>query len=319
MLPPRLSWCLAVVLAAVVLAAGPAEVGGGLRAQTPTSPPVRRPAEPPAEAKPPAETKAPAETKPAANKPQEPTLAPVMIREYGEPAVRAAFAAIDGDADDRISIFEWLRAQVQPNRTRDTELFRLMDADGNGFALWPEFDERVRQALRLVGEFRYQPARSIKPAVAKATPAPTRVRGAVTVLIEMADTDRSNGLSRDEYAAMLQASGLPAANAVHFIEADKNRTGELDERELAVLLTLVPELAQRVEAAPAAKGLSEAWARADRDADGEISAAELASALRRIEPHLSRWATKLVADADRNGDRRLGPAEILASEVPRKR
>lgn len=259
-----------------------------------------------------------APTKPPGAKSQDETATPVTVREHSEPISRAAFAAIDGDADDRLSIFEWLRAQVEPDRNRDTELFRLMDADGNGFALWPEFDERMRQAVRLVGEFRYIPARAVKPVAPKSKPAPNRVRGAVTVLLEIADTDRSTGLSRDEYTALLNAAGLPAANSVHFLEADRNRTNELDERELAVLLTLVPDLAKRVEAAPAAKGLSEAWARADSDANGEISAAEMASALRRIEPYFSRWAARIVSDADRNGDQRLGPAEILASEPPAK-
>ena len=253
---------------------------------------------------------------PAAVRPtQDAPLPPVTVREYSEAVSRTAFAAIDEHADDRISIFEWLHAQVESVKSRDTELFRLMDADQNGFATWPEFDDRLRSALRVTGEFRYRPARAVKPRMEpKVATAPTRARGAVTVLLEMADADRSTGLSRDEYASLLAASGLPSSNGVHFIEADRNRSGELDEREIAVLLTLVPDLARRVEAAPAAKGLPAPWARADRDGDSEISVAEMASALRRIDPFLGRWAARVMSDAERTGNRQLGPAEVLAGE-----
>jgi hypothetical protein len=65
---------------------------------------------------------------------------------------------------------------------------------------------------------------------------------------------------------------------------------------------------------PSARSFGLPWRRADVDGDGKVSATELETALRAHAAHLGRWAERVVGDADRSGDHRIGPAEVTAAE-----
>lgn len=245
----------------------------------------------------------------------------VVVQTHSEASSRQVFAAVDRNADDRLDIFEFTRAlseDVDAHKLA-TAAFRSADGDHDGFLSWPEFDQRLQEHLRLRGEFRYRPARRVgptrpqSPTAAADGPIDERVAALWTVL----DTDHSGRVSREEFASLLTAAGMQPAAMVRFVDADADGDDELDRKELARLMTMLPNMPRMSPPTSSAQGFAPAWRRADKDGDGEVSVAELQVALRQHEIYLGRWADKIVADADRSGDRRLGPAEVLATE-PRK-
>lgn len=245
----------------------------------------------------------------------------VTLLTYTEDASRTAFAAIDRDADDRLDIFEFVASQDESVAgPPPTAAFRRLDLDRDGFLDWPEFDARVRNALRLNGQVQYRPARVLpaaKPVQTNAGAAEHKLDPRARGLMNLLDSDRSGRVSRDEFETFAVSAGLPASAIVAFVEADADGDASLDAAEFAKLLELLPNAPRGPGARPSSRSFSPAWRRADVDGDGDVSASELEVSLRRHALHLGRWAAKVVADADRSGDRRLGPAEVLASE-PRK-
>ncbi len=243
----------------------------------------------------------------------------VVLQTYDEVSSRLAFSSVDRNADDRLSIFEFAeshdeRAAADP---RDPTTFRRFDTDRDGFLNWPEFDARMQDAIRLNGEFRYRPARVI-PAP-KAHTIPTTEDGKelldaqVQGLLALLDTDRSDTLSRDEFATLLFSAGMPATILTQFVQADRDGDRQLDAKELTTLTRLLPNLPRGPQLQQSARSFSVAWRRADLDGDGEIGNSELESVLRSHDPHLGRWVDKVLADADRTGDRQHGPAEVFAA------
>ncbi|MEZ5965568.1 MAG: hypothetical protein R3F56_17165 [Planctomycetota bacterium] len=247
------------------------------------------------------------------------TLAPVVLQAYSEAASRHAFSAIDRNADDRIDIFEFTRSlDAKAGDSQDLTTFRHADDNRDGFLNWPEFDRRLRALLRLRAEFRYIPARRLAPVKTADTQVATPPMDARTkALWTLLDTDRSGSVSREEFVSMVTAAGMPPATMVRFVESDRNGDDQLDPGELTRLIAVLPGMPRTAPVASSSKGFSAAWRRADTDGDGEVSIAELQIALREHDIHLGRWADKIVADADRSGDRRLGPAEVIAAE-PRR-
>lgn len=246
----------------------------------------------------------------------------VVLNAYDEASSRLAFASVDRNADDRIDIFEFVQAldEAAASTPRETAAFRLLDKnDRDGFLNWPEFDQRVREALRLTGKFRYYPARVLPgtgPSIGSED-AKALLDARTESLLTLLDADLSGTVSRDEFATLLTVAGMPAANMVKFVEADADSDGQLDRKQLAKLIGLLPNLPRSPPVLPSSKSFGILWRLADTDGDGEVSIAELEAVLRKHQIHLGRWADKIVTDADRSGDRRLGPAEVLAAE-PRK-
>jgi len=246
----------------------------------------------------------------------------VTVQVYSERSSRTAFSAIDRSADDRIDIFEFVASQDERTGAglQDNTAFRRADVDRSGFLDWPEFDQRLRDLVRLSGEFRYRPARSLapakiagqKPVVDLATLDPQ-----TRSLWALLDTDRSGRISRDEFSSLLTSANLPAASMVHFVRADADGDDELDPRELGQLMPLLPALPRGPRTTPSSRSFPPPWRLADRDGDGEVSARELESALRNHDLDLGRWAERIIDDADKSGDHRLGPAEVLAID-PRR-
>lgn len=255
----------------------------------------------------------------AAPGPKPDKLAVVVVQTYSEARSRTAFAAIDRNADDRIDIFEFARAEDQGtvSALQDPAAFRITDEDHSGFLDWPEFDRRLRSLLRLRGEFRYRPARVLPEARAAEPSAEADVEPTdadTKTLLKLLDTDRSGRVSREEFTTLLSAGGMPAATMVKFVDADANGDDQLDAKELSRLLSLLPGIPHTPPAATSSQGFAPAWRRADRDGDGEVSVAELEVALRAHDIYLGRWTERIVGDADRSGDHRLGPAEVLAAD-----
>lgn len=256
-------------------------------------------------------------TQPEAGQSGSAARALVTLPAYDEPSSRAAFTAIDRSADDRLDVLEFADAQEEkmPADRRDHGLFRRLDVDRDGFLSWPEFDERVRHTIRVSGEFRYRPAR--KPVAPRPPPDAEALSPAqVQNLLVLLDRDRSGKVSREEFVALLTVAGLPATLLGQFVLVDGDGDRQLDLKELAALARVLPG-ATRPPAPAGAKSIGTAWRRADRDGDGEVSISEMEAALHGLDLYLGRWAEKVVADADRTGDRRLGPAEILAAEPAR--
>ncbi len=254
---------------------------------------------------------------------QNPPIAPrpvVVLQTYDEVSSRLAFSSVDRNADDRLSIFEFAASHDEPAAAdpRDPTAFRRFDTDRDGFLNWPEFDARMQNAIRLSGEFRYRPARVIS--APKAHTIPTTEDGKelldaqVQGLLALLDTDRSDTLSREEFTTLLHSAGMPATILTQFVQADRNGDRQLDAKELITLTRLLPNLPRGPQVQQSARSFSVAWRRADLDGDGEIGNSELESVLRSHDLHLGRWVDKVLADADRTGDRRLGPAEVFAAQ-----
>jgi Ca2+-binding EF-hand superfamily protein len=245
----------------------------------------------------------------------------VILQTYDEASSRAAFAAVDRDADDRLSVLEFAAAQDEPAAAdpRDPSSFRRFDTNRDGFLGWPEFDARMRNAIRLTGEFRYRPARTLPtPKASSPTPLPEDAKemldAQVVGLLALLDTDRDARLSRDEFATLLASADLPASSLTQFVQADRDNDRKLDKAEIGTLTRLLPNLPRGPQVQPSVRSFSVAWRRADLDGDGEIAVPELEAVLRGHDIHLGRWVDKVIADADRSGDRRLGPAEVMAAQ-----
>ncbi len=251
--------------------------------------------------------------------PAEPKLPVIELTTYSEGDSRRCFAALDANADDRLSVFELAHGFEDGADPRDVSFLRSLDHNRDGYVDWAEFDQRVRSMLRLHGTFRCQPARAplTVPAEAQKRNAPTDP--AMRKLLDLTDTDGSDSLSRAEFRALVLSVGLPASVADQFQTMDRDASRALEPEELAPLVPILVPLLTRPTAPSPGRAFPGGWAKADRNRDGEVDAAELELALRRHDPFLSRWARAVIGDADRSGNGRLGPAEVLAEEQRRGR
>lgn len=246
-------------------------------------------------------------------------LEPIVLTVYDEAESRRCFTALDADADDRLSVFEVARAFEESAGPSDPTLLRSLDLDRDGFVDWAEFDIRVRNAVRLHGLFRCRPARLLSTASTEARPAKTPLDAPTRALLDLTDTDGSDTLSPDEFTTLVLSVGLPPSTAEQFGTFDRDKSGALDPDELRPLTPIVATLLTRRSTPSPAKAFSGSWAAADRNHDGEVDAAELAAALSRHDPFLGRWARTVIEEADRGGNGKLGPAEVLAEEQRRTR
>jgi Ca2+-binding EF-hand superfamily protein len=288
--------------APAILALGPALALAGTAAGQTTAPKKAMPT-----------AQAPAEKPGTKAKPAEPPKTEVRV--HTEAASRRAFAECDGDADDRLSIFEATRAFEDMGSPRDSETFRTVDTDRDGFLSWPEFDQRLQTVIRLRGSLRYRPARKLSPADGAATP-PPKDDSIDRSLLAVLDADRSGAVSRDEFANALQAGALSPALRGVFPSLDADDDGQLASAELAAMRVLLPKLVRPEPVGNSPQAFPAEFAEVDRNRDGLIDELELDRALRQIHPSLGRWTQRVLADADRSGNHVLGPAEVLALQPP---
>lgn len=234
--------------------------------------------------------------RPRSRAPSGPPVERVTLESWDEATSRRLFAAADRNCDDRLDLFEAASAFDSFTSARETQRFRRLDTDRDGYVEWPEFDRCFRDSVADGGTFSVRPSRRL-PAPEPVDSAPPARR-----VLRLWDTDGSGGLSPDELMALLQSFGAPAVHPP-FAGLDRDGSGSLSESELAPFLQFLP----RSTTAETGKGKVSG---VDRNGDGRIDVAELEAALRRLDPSLAPWAGPLLARKDRNGDGYLDATEL---------
>jgi len=216
------------------------------------------------------------------------------------------FAACDRDADDRLDLFEAAAAFDAIGDPPDLERFRRLDLDRDGFISWIEFDQWFRDTVRHGQPLRVHPARPLANDRTGTAPMSTEQQ-----LLQLFDTDGSGDLSMTEMGALLKAANLPPSLLSRVKALDRDGSGSFSMAELLPVLAGVPIPGLTTKVAPADATLLPApfgsW---DKNRDGAIDEAELAAALRSIDPQLARWAPAILRQADRNHDGRLVTEEL---------
>jgi Ca2+-binding EF-hand superfamily protein len=238
------------------------------------------------------------------------------VTSYSESVSRDLFSACDADSDDRLDVFEASDALDAVTEPKDNQGFQRLDTDRDGFVSWPEFDQHFWTVVQRGGAFHVRPCRSFveqAPERQEARPA-SPLQG----FLRMHDKNGNGGLDPEELDQMLRATNPPPSIGKELRSLDQDRSGRIEEAELApwfeLLRGLVPG-AGRASAAPSGS-LPPPWQAGDLDLDGRIDDAELTAVLRRLDPALVRWAPHLLRALDTNGDGRLSPGELPQPERP---
>lgn len=232
----------------------------------------------------------------------------VSLRIHDEGISRAAFRACDGNADDRLSIFEARQCLERMGSLEDPQGFRQLDKDKDGQLSWSEFDRHYSGVCERGGSFRMRPTRRFQP--------PRRPRRAsaselaARSLVQLGDKDQDGALDRNELLALLMEFKLPEGfRKQGFTLLDSDQSGTLDQKELLMLVQTIPGLIDlgRQEIAPTP---GSQLAGADKNDDGEVTRQELDEALRLLHPSLRRWSKKVFTDADADKDGVLTADEL---------
>ena len=207
-------------------------------------------------------------------------------------------------------MFETSNALETVRGPRDHDAFARIDKDRDGYLSWPEFDANLRTALHIAGTFRVRTCRPLAPAAPEPKPATPLQR-----FLQLHDQNQNGALDFDEIDRYLAQSQPPPAVVQQIRMLDVDRTGRLEEAELAPWA----ELTGLVPASDAAGGsmLLPPWAGLDANHDNSIDAEELARMLRRLDPALDRWTAELLRCLDRNGDGLLQVDELPGPGTPR--
>jgi len=232
----------------------------------------------------------------------------VSLRIHDESISRAAFRACDGNADDRLSIFEARQCLERMGSLEDPQGFRQLDTDKDGQLSWSEFDRHYRGVCERGGSFRMRPTRRFQP--------PRRPRRAsapelaAQSVVQLGDKDQDGALDKNELHALLTEFRMPKGFGKQgFALLDSDHSGTLDQKELLLLVQTMPGLIdlgrQEVDPAPDSQ-----LAGADKNDDGEVTRQELDKALRLLHPSLARWSRKVFTDADADKDGVLTADEL---------
>ncbi|MBL8729724.1 MAG: hypothetical protein JNM25_14950 [Planctomycetes bacterium] len=238
------------------------------------------------------------------------------VSSYSESVSRDLFSACDADSDDRLDVFEASDALDSIGGPKDSAGFQRLDTDRDGFVSWPEFDQHFWNVVQRGGAFHVRPCRSL------VEPAPERQEAGpaspLQSFVRMYDKNGNGGLDPDELDQMVRATNLPPSIGGELRGLDHDRSGRIEEAELApwfeLLRGLVPGAGRPATAASGS--LPPPWQAGDLDLDGRIDVGELTALLRRLDPALVRWAPQLLRALDSDGDGRLGPTELPQPERP---
>lgn len=215
------------------------------------------------------------------------------------------FQACDADGNDRLDLLEVADALEGMRDDKDLEGFATLDRDRNGFVSWPEFDAQLRSTLERGGTFRVRPLRPF------ALPTPeARTATPVQRFIQAFDQNQNGALDRPEVDDFLRKTKLGRDVGVSLWALDDDRSGRLEEAELAPWLEKIPTLAPKVPLPIGGTALPEAWQSADANHNGVLALDEFEAVLRRLDPALTVWAAELFAALDKNRDGALQPGEL---------
>ena len=225
---------------------------------------------------------------------------------YAVATSRALFTACDANGDDRLSIFEAVRAIDNFGSLRQPERFRQLDADADGYLEWPEFDRRFRELTENGSSLRVRPVRSL-PLQAGADLGLDRARA--RGLLQVLDQDTNGVVSLEEAKSLAGLSGLPIDESALFRQLDRDGDARVTVEELMVVARDF-RLPTARPAPSTPQSLPAPYRIADSDGDGGLTLTEIESWLRRFDPALARWSKRILADADQNGSGTLGAVEI---------
>ena len=228
---------------------------------------------------------------------------------YDESTSRELFRACDTNSDDRLDIFETAEAFDVLPTPRDLQGFARLDTDRDGYVSWPEFDQRFQKGLEHGGTFVVHTSRPF--ALPEPPPQPLTP---LQRFIRLYDKDGDGGLSTAEIMDLVKAIGMPEMVALVLIQCDLDKSGKVDEKELAPWFYKLPKPAT---ATPdnTATGLKQPWLDADGNLDQVIEQTELSVLLRRLDPGLLRWTKEFVAKLDRNKNGKLDANELQQVDV----
>lgn len=253
-------------------------------------------------------TPRPATPQPAAE--TKPKQERVTVRDYDQQRSVALFSACDGNSDDRLDVFEARAAFSSVGEPQEIRWFRRLDQDRDGYLDWPEFDRFYRDLVHSGDALHLTLARSLASSAAVASPL---VDADLRQAIRISDKDQDGLLDKPEMSGALRALGAPEGALTLLQLVDTNRDGKFSESELSPHWNALRGARGVGRAgAPTDAQRKAALAALDLDANGSVSVAELARALRRIDPQLARWAQQIheAADADKDGG--LRGAELPA-------
>jgi Ca2+-binding EF-hand superfamily protein len=232
------------------------------------------------------------------------------VETYTESKSRSLFTSCDANSDDRLDFFEACAAFDWLHGKKDHAGFARLDQDRDGYVGWPEFDRQFQATVKRGATFRVDPCRRLveqAPEQQKASP-PTPVQ----VFLQLLDANRNGGLDPAEIDQFARV-GLTSPQAIQQLRSlDLDRTGRIEEPELAPwfklhkIQALVPPMF--LTAGPSS-------VIGDENGDGTLDESELTRMLQRLDPSLGRWAATLMQRLDRNQDKRLDPQELSSPEV----
>ena len=228
----------------------------------------------------------------------------VSLEEHDERTSREMFSACDADDDDRLDLFEANDAFESLGDPKDVRSFARLDTDRDGYVSWPEFDTHYRFLTEHGKALQLRPCRPLPQTEQAATPE-TAAATPLQRFLRLYDGNRNGGLDPDEVDRVATQLGLLPIRAAMLRNLDADRSGKIDEAELAPVFPQLEKLmpASATGDASAESPLLQPWGLGDADADGNLTLEEFTAVLRRVDAGLVKWARHLFArlDKDRNG------------------
>ncbi|MCA8955453.1 MAG: hypothetical protein KDC87_05230 [Planctomycetes bacterium] len=226
----------------------------------------------------------------------------VILDKYDTRISRAAFAACDGDGDDRLSVVEARYSLRGMEQIGPVSGFAALDTDRDGYLCWPDFDARYRQRIELGTNFQFRPVRPFtKPRPSPTKGAKVSARSAVDLVMNMVRLDDDPHMSRAEFAKLLEVLNQPPSAAGLFTVLDRDRSGGLTREELEPVVKHIPYLLELTR-------------QADTSADAP-SVDAVGKRLARFHPTVARWCTTILTVADKNRDGKLQLGELGAGDT----
>ncbi|MCB9887774.1 MAG: EF-hand domain-containing protein [Planctomycetes bacterium] len=240
----------------------------------------------------------------------------VSLEQHDEQTSRDLFSACDADADDRLDLFEASDSIESLGDPKNLRSFARLDTDRDGYLSWPEFDAYFRFVTDHGKALHLRPSRPV-PQFDKQTeqaPAATPLQR----FFRLYDGNRDGGLDPEELDRITSQLGLLPILAAMLRNLDADRSGKIEEGELAPWFGQIEQLLPPTPAEGGAvdSAMPMPWGSGDADGDGTLTLDELTAALRRIDPSLVKWARQLFTRLDKNRDGKLDAAELGLDKPP---